>query len=54
MLFPTNSAAATLQGSAKSLYVSAKNAGASFVVTTASGASAAGGETLDYIIANLD
>ena len=41
-LTPTNAAAATLQGSAKCLYVTAANG--SFVVTTASGASAAGTE----------
>ena len=48
---PTNAAAGTLQGSAKCLYVSAKNNG-SFVVSTASGVAAAGTETFDYEIVN--
>ena len=49
-LEPTNAAAATLMGSAKSLYISAKTAGTSFVVTTADGNNAAGTETFNYEI----
>ena len=49
-LVPTNVAAATLEGSAKSLYISAKVAGTSFTVATASGAAAAGTETYSYTI----
>src|ERR1017187_8249248 len=41
-LTATNSTAATLMGSVKSLYVSAISPGVSFTVATASGASAAG------------
>ena len=47
---PTNSAAATLMGSNKSLYVSAKTAGTSFTVATASGVAAAGTEQFQYYI----
>lgn len=50
--FPTNAAAGTLQGSAKSLYVSARTAGTSFVVTTASGAAAGGTETFFWLLVN--
>ena len=50
--FPTNAAAGTLQGSAKSLYVSAKSAGVSFTVATASAASAAGTETFSFLLLN--
>jgi hypothetical protein len=49
-LQPTNAAAATLQGSTKSLYISSVSSG-SFVVATASG-SAAGGETFSYSAVN--
>ena len=45
-LTPTNAAAGTLMGSAKSLYHSANTAGASFTVATASAAAAAGTETV--------
>jgi hypothetical protein len=51
-LTPTNASAATLMGSAKSLYVSAKTQGTSFAVTTADGTAAAGTETFDYQINN--
>lgn len=47
---PSNAAAATLMGSNDSLYVSAKAAGVSFTVATASGAAAAGTETFSYYI----
>lgn len=46
----TNASAATLMGSTKSLYISAKTAGASFTVATASGVAAAGTETFSYTI----
>lgn len=45
-----NAPAASLMGSAKSLYVSALTPGASFAVTTASGAAAAGTETFFYFV----
>jgi len=50
--FPTNAAAGTLQGSAKSLYISATTAGVSFTVATASAANAAGTETFAFLILN--
>ena len=46
-LTPMNAAAGTLQGSAKCLYAAASNG--SFVVTTASGASAAGTEIFGWV-----
>lgn len=46
---PTNAAAATLEGSAKALFISARTANTSFDVTTASGV-AAGNETFTYTI----
>lgn len=46
----TNASAATLMGSAKSLYISAKTPGASFTVATASAVAAAGTETFSYSI----
>ncbi len=51
--FPTNAAAGTLMGSAKSLYISARVVGVSFTVATASAGAAAGTETFSYIIVNL-
>ena len=51
-LTPTNAAAATLMGSAKCLYVSAKTSKTSFTVATANAAAAAGTETFDYLISN--
>lgn len=53
VLSPTNAAAGTLMGSAKSLYISAKSAGVSFTVATASAAAAAGTENFSYVIVNL-
>lgn len=52
ILIATNAAAGTLMGSNKSLYVSARTAGASFTVATASGVAAAGTETFSYILVN--
>jgi len=52
-VFPTNAAGGTLQGSAKSLYVSARTANTSFTVSTASGVAAAGTEAYLYILVNL-
>lgn len=51
-LMPTNAAAATLMGGAKALYVSARTPGASFAVTTANAAAAAGTETFEFILVN--
>lgn len=52
LLMPTNAAAATLMGSSKSLYVSARTAVTSFAVSTADGLNAAGTETFQYIVLN--
>lgn len=49
-LTPTNAAAATLMGSAKALYISAKVAGTSFTVATGNATNAAGTETFSYTI----
>lgn len=49
---PTNAAGATLMGSAKSLYISARTANTSFAVSTASAAAAAGTETFVYLLIN--
>jgi hypothetical protein len=51
-LMPTNAAAANLMNGAKSLYVSARTAATSFVVSTADASNAAGTETFEYIIHN--
>ncbi len=51
LLMPTNAAAGTLMGSAKSFYIS-RTADISFAVTTANGAAAAGNETFSYIVIN--
>lgn len=48
ILIPTNAAAATLMGSSKSLYISARTLKTSFAVTTADGVAAAGTETFEY------
>jgi hypothetical protein len=47
-LTPLNASAATLMGSNKALYISARTQGASFTVATASGAAAAGSEQFSY------
>ena len=52
ILVPTNAAAATLMGSAKALYISARTAGTSFTVATANAVAAAGTETFDYWISS--
>jgi hypothetical protein len=48
-----NASAASLMGSAKALYISARTQGASFTVATASGAAAAGTEQFSYELLNL-
>ena len=50
LLTPTNAAAATLMGSAKALYLSARTAQTSFAVSTANAVAAAGTETFQYAI----
>lgn len=47
-----NAAAAVLQGSNESLYISAKTAGTSFTVATGAGTNAAGGEIFSYRLTN--
>jgi hypothetical protein len=49
----TNAAAATLQGSTESLYISTLSAGVSFTVATGAGTAATGGETFNYLLINL-
>lgn len=49
LLMPTNAAAAALMAGSHSLYVSARTQAASFTVTTADGAAAAGTETFGYL-----
>jgi hypothetical protein len=50
-LMPANAAAGALEAGANKPYVSARNAGVSFVITGA--AAAAGTETYEYIIVNV-
>lgn len=52
LFFPTNGPAATLMGSAKSLYPSAVSPGVSFTVATANAVAAAGTETFTYLLVN--
>lgn len=52
VLMPTNAAAGTLVGSVKSPYISARTVGASFAVSTANAAAAAGTETFSYFVVN--
>lgn len=52
-IFPTNAAAATLMAGASSLYLSARTADTSFVLSTADSGAAAGTETFIYILINL-
>jgi hypothetical protein len=49
-LLPTNASAATLEGGAAHLYVSARTAGVSFTVATANASSPGGTETFAYSI----
>jgi hypothetical protein len=48
-LTPMNAAAATLQGSAKALYISAINSGTGFTVATGNATNAAGTEQFSYV-----
>jgi hypothetical protein len=50
VFIPTNADAATLMGSTKSPYVSARSVGTSFTVATASGVAAAGSEQFFYVV----
>jgi hypothetical protein len=52
VIIPTNASAGTLIGSTKSPYVSTLTPGSGFVVSTASGAAAAGTETFLYYLVN--
>ena len=52
MWAPLNASAATLEGSAKALYLSSQTAGTGFVVATASGGNAAGTEVFSYVVLN--
>ena len=52
-LTPLNASAATLMGSAKALYISARTTGSGFTVATASGAAAAGTEQFQFAMVNL-
>jgi hypothetical protein len=51
-LTPTDASAATLMGSAKSLYLASISPGVSFTVSTANGTNAAGTETFQYALYN--
>lgn len=52
-LTPLNASAATLMGSAKALYISARTQGSGFTVATANAAAAAGTEQFQYTLVNL-
>lgn len=49
---PTNAAAATLMGSAKSLYLSSISPGVSFTFATGNASAAVGTETFSYVVLN--
>ena len=49
-LTPTNAAAGTLVGSAKSPYISVKSPGVGFTIATANATNAVGTETFDYTV----
>jgi|WetSurMetagenome_2_1015567.scaffolds.fasta_scaffold103402_2 hypothetical protein len=53
ILMATDASAGTLEAGAKKPYVSARNVGVSFVLTTADGNAAAGTETFSYFILNV-